>query len=497
MTEAHALEVQTLFRGVVIGTKHVTRPRARRGRTRPLFVIGSTARADAPVAAEYLAPGAGHGAARIDPSHALVTAGGDGPGNGRGHSDDRAKHPAGHDDGHYEVSLTPHMTGVLSNDDGDLVLPARPAGQDVTFTLSPGDRARIECGAVTFLLASTARPSLLAAPPIEWRSHEHRYHLATALGIAAFLLVLRALPADPRTLSLDLFARDRGLGPYLIKAAVPPPIPADPSAAKRSTDAAQPGRRAPERAGEMGRQTALDRNRRYASRGRADNPALRRAPEPVVDAADAGVLGVIRRSAAVSSIFARDSAFGRDAEDVLGSLVGDTIGQAFGRDGLGPVGTGSGGGDTGARTLDSAPGLGTFGAAGGHDEWRRGSVGSLGPHHTVAPGIWLDGHAQVRGSLDREIVRRIIRRHINEVRFCYEQALSIQAKLGGRILVKFMIASNGQVLSSVVESSTLGNARVEGCTAQAVRRWEFPRPEGGGLVMVTYPFVLTPAGSAP
>jgi hypothetical protein len=59
-----------------------------------------------------------------------------------------------------------------------------------------------------------------------------------------------------------------------------------------------------------------------------------------------------------------------------------------------------------------------------------------------------------------------------------------------------MIASNGQVLSSIVESSTLGNARVESCTAQAVRRWEFPRPVGGGLVMVSYPFVLTPAGSA-
>jgi hypothetical protein len=51
------------------------------------------------------------------------------------------------------------------------------------------------------------------------------------------------------------------------------------------------------------------------------------------------------------------------------------------------------------------------------------------------------------------------------------------------------------VLTSVLESSTLGNARVESCTTQAVRRWEFPRPLNGGMVTVSYPFVLTPAAS--
>ena len=39
------------------------------------------------------------------------------------------------------------------------------------------------------------------------------------------------------------------------------------------------------------------------------------------------------------------------------------------------------------------------------------------------------------------------------------------------------------------------NVRVENCTVQAVRRWEFPKPLGGGIVIVSYPFVLTPAGS--
>ena len=48
-------------------------------------------------------------------------------------------------------------------------------------------------------------------------------------------------------------------------------------------------------------------------------------------------------------------------------------------------------------------------------------------------------------------------------------------------------------MASIVQSSTLGNPGVEQCIAGAVRRWEFPKPQGG-IVVVTYPFVLKSAG---
>jgi hypothetical protein len=41
----------------------------------------------------------------------------------------------------------------------------------------------------------------------------------------------------------------------------------------------------------------------------------------------------------------------------------------------------------------------------------------------------------------------------------------------------------------------MGNAPVENCIVQAVRRWDFPTPSGGGMTIVSYPFVLVPAGS--
>jgi metallo-beta-lactamase class B len=107
------------------------------------------------------------------------------------------------------------------------------------------------------------------------------------------------------------------------------------------------------------------------------------------------------------------------------------------------------------------------------------------------------GGAPVQGSLDKEIIRRIIRRHIDEVKYCYEQELTKKPSLFGQIMVRFTIAASGQVIVSALQSSTMGNGRVENCTVQAVRRWQFPKPLGGGIVIISYPFVLTPGAPIP
>jgi len=95
--------------------------------------------------------------------------------------------------------------------------------------------------------------------------------------------------------------------------------------------------------------------------------------------------------------------------------------------------------------------------------------------------------------LDKEIIRRIIRRHIEQVLACYEPERRKKADLSGRINVQFTIAASGDVTASRLVSSTMRNAVVEACTVAAVKGWEFPKPLGGGHVDVTYPFVFTPA----
>ena len=220
------------------------------------------------------------------------------------------------------------------------------------------------------------------------------------------------------------------------------------------------------------------------------------APQPI-DVRNIGVLGILARSDAARSIFERTSALGPDSENVLGNLIAAPVGLAYGHGGLGMLGTGGGecrdrrgrrsaSGNSAAAVRASA----LAASAGARRAWpARSEPGARERSPMSSPVI-----ATVRGNLDREIIRRIIRRHINEVRFCYEQQLAAHRELAGRMVVQFNIAPSGQVLSSVMQSSTLSNVRVESCTLQAVRRWEFPKPEGGGLVNVSYPFVFTPAG---
>ena len=59
--------------------------------------------------------------------------------------------------------------------------------------------------------------------------------------------------------------------------------------------------------------------------------------------------------------------------------------------------------------------------------------------------------------------------------------------------MKFVIAKDGSVASSTTESSTLGTAAVEGCINGRVTRLRFPRPKGGGIVIVSYPFAFLPS----
>jgi len=100
------------------------------------------------------------------------------------------------------------------------------------------------------------------------------------------------------------------------------------------------------------------------------------------------------------------------------------------------------------------------------------------------------GQAEVRGVLDEEIIRRIVRRHINEVKYCYQVELQANPNLAGRVVVQFVISAMGQVQAPNVSSSTVNNAKVENCIALAFRRWRFPKPKGGGIVIVSQPFSL-------
>ena len=436
--------------------------RRRRGRDQGGFLVGSVPEVDAPVDPRFV------GAA----AHPLVTAVGD----------------------DWLVNATPQMRGALSSGGQLRSLAELARDGSPSFRLPPGGRARLVCGATTFLLAAVPLPSRVGRPPSWWRRPDAVYAAGAAVAMGLFLLVVFSVPPDPRALSLDLMSNEN----HLIIFRITPPeqkIEPLPALVKTGAPGGKSGARAPGEEGAMGSKTSRQRDRAYVIKGPKDNPDPRLAA--VLRAREAGILGVFKNmSGPVASVFSHEAALGDGAEDAIGNLMGTQVGEAAGLQGMGMFGTGNKGGGTGDGLIGLSGPLNIIGHGPGHGGTESGygrGVGALGTRRAKAPDI-LTGIVDVRGSLDKEIIRRIVRRHVNEVKFCYEQELTKLPSLSGRIVVQFMIAHNGQVLSSVLQSSSMKNVRVENCTVQAVRRWQFPEPQGGGLVTVTYPFSLSPAG---
>jgi len=102
------------------------------------------------------------------------------------------------------------------------------------------------------------------------------------------------------------------------------------------------------------------------------------------------------------------------------------------------------------------------------------------------------GAQKVKGPLEGDIVRRVVRAHINEVRYCYNHGLVGDPGLAGRVVVDFQILTTGKVGESKLTSTTLSDRKVGECTVEATRRWTFPAP--ARAVDVTYPFEFAPSG---
>src|SRR5262249_50851072 len=92
-----------------------------------------------------------------------------------------------------------------------------------------------------------------------------------------------------------------------------------------------------------------------------------------------------------------------------------------------------------------------------------------GRRRTVArrgPGVRM-AKATVAGSIDKDLIRRVVRSHVGEVRKCYEDGLSRDPNLKGRVAIQFTIGKSGKVTVSVVAESTLTDDAVGECIARA------------------------------
>ncbi len=97
---------------------------------------------------------------------------------------------------------------------------------------------------------------------------------------------------------------------------------------------------------------------------------------------------------------------------------------------------------------------------------------------------------QVSPGYDKEAVRRVIRSKMGAIRWCYQQALQRNPKLGGKVVLGFMITPTGRVQAPKVKDDSMQDPAVGKCIAKKSRNWKFPPPPDSGVVTVSYPFLF-------
>lgn len=249
--------------------------------------------------------------------------------------------------------------------------------------------------------------------------------------------------------------------------------------------------------GQSGRRDSTAHNRRLAVRDNGLPPQLARPQNAREQIAARGIFaalgtptGATPSSSGPVSPFGGLTESGHDAQSAWGNLAGDNIGDAFGFNGLGRVGTGVGQGGNGDGTVCTGNcGFSTVGVGGSPNGDRYGQTAAqrLTTRNTRGPIVRAPA-PEVAGQYSRELVRRVVLRNLAQVTRCHEQGLTQNQDLSGRVVVSFVIGTSGTVTASGVRESSLQVPSVATCISNAVRTWQFTAPEAP--VTVNYPFML-------
>ncbi len=385
------------------------------------------------------------------------------------------------------VLRAPLGAELIASRDGKALAPSS-FGAERSVALSLGTTAEVKLGGFAFFVRAAERSVEPAAPKTSSDWKWTRWLAVAALLHAILLGIFAMTPRDASALSIDnTNEQERYLNIALNAPARPPepPQPLLPSSGNGGT----PSDSAGHRGGGVGEQVVES-----SSRGERRNDG-RRQPIFTPNAENIrgiGALAVLMRDPMSfgdgTSPYTAGSALegpgGLSSQAALLSMPG---GPMFGLLDMGGTGVGT----CDPRRETCAAGIVRVDGLQTRDPGVSGSVGLPGERPSRVPNGFRPGPVETVGGLSRDEVRRTIRRHINEVRFCYEQGLQRRPDLEGRVAVSFVIAPSGAVQSSNVMQSTVNDGQVGSCVNEAVRRWTFP--QSANPTGVTYPFMMQSA----
>ncbi|MFN7685989.1 MAG: AgmX/PglI C-terminal domain-containing protein, partial [Oligoflexia bacterium] len=178
---------------------------------------------------------------------------------------------------------------------------------------------------------------------------------------------------------------------------------------------------------------------------------------------------------------------GKDGERLKG--FGGFTTQGSGGQALSGSGTGGGGN---AQSL-GVGGLGEKGRGGGRVGTGLGATGDgagiIGGKTRVLIRSGGPEEAVVLGAVDASAIEAALLAHKDEFRLCYEREINAEKPdLSGRVGTNFVIGAEGKVTQAGIASTSLNHPPTEKCVLTVIRRIDFPKPRGGGVVQVSYPF---------
>jgi len=301
------------------------------------------------------------------------------------------------------------------------------------------------------------------------------YIMAILMFMMAMLLVL-FLNSPPPSESEIMEVPDR-----FVEMLLEQPEP-EPQKEKNKPDAnpdAGEGAKAKKEEGKVGKKDAK------MEKAKGNKVELQKKKLDTEVAENAGVLGALRDGGELDGVFGSAN-LSSDLAGGIGGLIG-AKGTQIGSGGLGARGSGLGGGGTAA----GLGGLGTKGRGSGASGYGSGG-GNFGAKGEGGIGR-IGGDPIILGALDKSLIDAVIKKHMNQIRYCYQRELPKNPTLGGKVTVKFVISKTGSVSKASTKSSTLNNKAVEGCINSRFMRFKFPEPKGGGIVIVSYPFIFQPS----
>jgi hypothetical protein len=310
----------------------------------------------------------------------------------------------------------------------------------------------------------------------------------------AIIALLWGIPPDPTSLSDDSIENADRLSSVQSKPQEDPKTEEEKLDSGEDDASGGTGTKMALEEGKMGKKESTRQSGQYAMKNNNVDPTLAKK-QATDNARKAGVLGILQKSpggAFASLTGTSDFSSGLDDRDVYGGLIGNEVGEMAGGWGYGVNGVGPGGGGTGWNTIGTGKyGLIGHGSGTGSGYGSGSGRGGMRGRKASAPQIRI-GNASATGDLDKNIIRRYIRRKLPRIRYCYEKELLVKPSLAGTVVTQFQISPQGVVQGAT--AGGMGDKGVEDCVADAIRSIQFPKPKGGGFVNVRYPFIFQPAG---